>query len=456
MTLTLPGGITLHPKALPGGPDPQSLSEVQDDQSALFPFQYALAVPDTMTSATLTIHVPAMPAVAAYSGDSPETVTPGTATFSFSVPAPSTPVPPADAASAPAAIPASSTGAPTSTSSSGASIAFIVAVAVALVALVVAVARRRRRPTPVVSAASGSFVPEPPPPSDRRRDDSTPQGPPRDATSVPPPCPVAGDGASPIVEDTGAQAPPTPPPAGTGPVDGDKPSTTTADDRAASPNPAVLVPMPGDAPERPAGEMWVRVLGRIDLDGWPAAEPRPGVTPLELLTFLALHPGRDYTAEELRDAVCGSRPRDISADSVGRYINDLRRALGRRAGTRDSPRGGYQLHGVTTDAAIFDRCLARARSAPDAAGRAGHLVAAMQLVRGAPFASSPSPAFGWTTIGEQLASTLTNRVHSVALELADLAVEAGDPALAEFAVSRGRLVSDSDEALDFRASEQPP
>ena len=151
----------------PGGLDPASPPNGGSDlQSRVFPYRYAFEVPAAITSPTLTITVPPGPAVAAFSGDTPITVNPGTATIPIAFPAAAAFVAPPGAASSPLhlATPTVADGtsgrqaAPApSTSTTGSvfnatniEIALAAVVAAALIALRV----RHRNPTPASRQAS--------------------------------------------------------------------------------------------------------------------------------------------------------------------------------------------------------------------------------------------------------------------------------------------------------------
>lgn len=419
MTLTLPGGITVHPKTLPGGPDPQSLADTQDAQSALFPFQYAFAVPDTITSATLTIDVPAMPAVAAYTGDNPITVTPGTATFAFSVPAPASPTPPAGAATAPADIVVSHFSGATSAhgGDSGLPTGPLIGGLLGLVAVIAAgtfvVTRRRRMvptpslagPGPATTPLSGSHPPPPSPPLRRQDEPVVPADPPN-PDLVPP------------------SSPPSP--------------------AATEPRP-LLVP-PSGLPPLAAGQIRVLVFGQPTIEGLPVPL---GQTQQELLTWLVLHPGLRFTAEQLRGHLSSpGRHRDVSADTIRSYIGDLRKVCGEAHIPTTRAGGAYEAIGIDSDATSFHDATRRA-TAPDVdpPGRATYLAEALAWVRGAPFSHVDKGTYGWADTNLDLAA-YTPAIVDAALTLARLANDHGDVALARWAVGQGLQVAPTDQRLD--------
>ena len=108
--------------------------------------------------------------------------------------------------------------------------------------------------------------------------------------------------------------------------------------------------------------------------------------------------------------------------------------------------GGYEVLGVSADAASFDAAVARARQATAGAERAAGLAEALSLVRGAPFSAVPRRSYGWADAGP-LASSLANTIHRVALDLAALARSDGHPDLADWALAQGLAVWPTDETF---------
>ena len=435
LQLTWPSGLSVHPTSLPGGPDP--LND-QDITNRLFENRYVFAVPATLTSATLTITIPTEQVYPAGSGEPATPIKVGTATFHLTFPAASAPVAPLGAATTPARLsqPGSSG---VSLRGSGSSTWFIALLIVAVVGAVGGVTiwrRNRRRPTaPPLSGRRPIVIRELERPNRAERDgessddDSTTDPPPdRDATGTPR---LPFDGPEPTAH----------------PVE---PAAANGSSKPVLPSTPVLVAVPAGPIPPNDGVLRVAVLGPVELIGWPAGMPVPGQTQLELLTFLALNPGRQYTAEQLRTGLGRGRTRDLDVASIRRYIGELRRVLGDRI--PDSRKlGAYQLTGVETDVALFERAVQIAAAADDPVGQADALAEALAMVRGVPFADSPGEAFGWTTVEDMVAARLSNDVRSAAINLADLALAADDAALATWALDRGQKVWPGDEALDMRA-----
>lgn len=432
ITLTLPGGIAIHPKTLPGGPDPKQWKTdgSTSGRSLVFPYQYAFAVPADLTSATLRITFPAELAIPAYSGSSGVSVHPGPATFPISFPAPVVPVPPPDAATTPALIPAShsSGGASGGVSHGGAGV-LVTVLAAALAVLAVAsgailVARRRRRSARPVAADRPPAGPGPP-------------GRPHPIADESHPPPAATPQGDPVADTNGNGRAAEPSPAPQPPVD------------APAPPRRLLEQLPGESPSDET-ELTLLVLGPVGLSGWPEPSP-PAQSLLEILAFLALQPGRSFTAEQIRNALGRGRSFDVSTDTIRRYIGELRRFLGDDRVPQNRRGGAYRIVGVRTDAGLFEAHVAAAAAATEPADRARHLADALSWVRAVPFVDSGDGGFGWASTETNLAATLANAILSAAIDLADVAIEAGDSELARWACNRGTLVWPGDESLDERA-----
>jgi hypothetical protein len=76
------------------------------------------------------------------------------------------------------------------------------------------------------------------------------------------------------------------------------------------------------------------------------------------------------------------------------------------------------------------------------------LAVALSLVRDAPFAGVAVGSYGWALQAGGLATRVANAIYESAVELARAAAAEGDANLAEWAISRGRLVSRDDGVLD--------
>ena len=171
-----------------------------------------------------------------------------------------------------------------------------------------------------------------------------------------------------------------------------------------------------------------------------------GAAEVELLARLALEPGRAFSSEELRADIGMAKGTDWAPTTLYTRASALRRAVGAEHVPSSSKAGGYRAVGIGTDVARFEAALARSRSNP--LSSAAHLAEALSLVRGAPFANVPAGTFGWALDAGGVATRVGNAVRDAAVQLARLAVAAGDATLATWAVSQGRLVSRHDEPLD--------
>lgn len=189
------------------------------------------------------------------------------------------------------------------------------------------------------------------------------------------------------------------------------------------------------------------MLGPFRLVGWPDGQPRSAPV-VELACYLALHPGRRYSAEELRHPLSLDKTRALEADSVRTYAGTLRRVLG---GERlpDVGRKGYALVRAGSDWHRFSALLPPA-GVGDAAEQAAVLARALSLVRGEPFSELPPTGFGWVAT-ELLLSEVEVAVIAAARRLADLALDAGDGRLAGWACGQGLLVSPTEQELNAGA-----
>ncbi|MDE3205794.1 MAG: hypothetical protein KGQ66_16425 [Acidobacteriota bacterium] len=168
---------------------------------------------------------------------------------------------------------------------------------------------------------------------------------------------------------------------------------------------------------------------------------------MEIMAFLVLHPGRRFTAEQIQTGLSIGRPRDLSADSIRRYMNEPRRAIGEHHVPETKAGEGYWLRDVTSDAAQMADLFEQARSRSSPADRARHLADGLALVRGAPFAEVPSGTYGWADTDTYLGPAMGRRIREAAIELAQLALEALDPVLTAWAAERGLRVWPTDDDL---------
>jgi hypothetical protein len=421
VTLSLPDGRTVVSQLLNPG--------TAESGVGVFDGIYDFSVPADLTAATLTVAPGSLQATVAYSGSNPVTVVVhGQASFPITFPAAYQPPPPV-AFARPGT---RQTAAPSPASGSGRgglnpAIPIGAAVAVLAAGAAVAVARRRRHnalPASAVHVVGATamtpsvVLPNGPTPDPT----ATPSSPGSDPEPRPAAVPVAvvATGAAPIPMPVQAQAP----------------------------SPPVLTPIPTAAPEPQEGILCVGVLGPYRITGWPADQAQ-SVPVIDLASYLALHPGRAYTAEELRDPLSIGKPRALEADTIRTYANTLRRIVGPDR-LPDAGRRGYTLAAADTDLHRFLE-LSAAPPAPVApADEARSLAEALALVRGPPFTELPAKGFGWVAT-ELLVSIAEVAVIAAAARLAELALAAGDWPLAAWAAERGLIVSPTAQELNANA-----
>jgi hypothetical protein len=211
------------------------------------------------------------------------------------------------------------------------------------------------------------------------------------------------------------------------------------------PEPA-LVAVPAGPPPLPDGSKELQVLGtqpRLVAEPGGVVELEPN--DLELLTRLALEPGRTFGSDELRADIGSAKETDWAPNTLWTRVSALRQKIGADHLPR-SKAGGYRAVGIGTDVARFEAAVARSKADPG--GALGHLAEALSLVRGAPFAGVAAGTFGWATQGSGVATRLSNGILTVAVELATLAIGARNAPLAAWAITQGRLVSRDDELLE--------
>lgn len=186
-------------------------------------------------------------------------------------------------------------------------------------------------------------------------------------------------------------------------------------------------------PRRPRYEVWVDVLGPVEITGW--AEPvgrRPKLE--ELVAYLATHPERPVMAERLRCAVWAES--DVSSKTFVQALSRARRCLGGQVHLPEASAGSYHLGpGVGCSWERFKELAA-------AAGRARPTDAvelwrqALDLVRGEPFDCVARGTYVWAW-SEQLVYEMQVAITRAADALGSLALAADDPDLALWATRRG-------------------
>ena len=169
---------------------------------------------------------------------------------------------------------------------------------------------------------------------------------------------------------------------------------------------------------------------------------------VEMVAYLALHRGEPITGERLRVRVLGRGEEDATIRTLANTATAVRRSLGvDERGPRLHPVSSsslYVTHGLTSDVEQFHDLVSRARTAAplDAASLNRE---ALSLVRGEPLASRLR-GFEWFLV-EGHWGRLRRDGEWAALALSDWAVAEGDPELAYWALSRGRLLDPDSDAL---------
>jgi DNA-binding SARP family transcriptional activator/LysM repeat protein len=198
---------------------------------------------------------------------------------------------------------------------------------------------------------------------------------------------------------------------------------------------------PVDAPIR------VRILGPIEID-WPGRAPRTKAA--EIVAYLAT---RDHPVQgdRLRVDLWPAPATGEVADATFRTnISRARSALGLddegRPHLREAEQGIYRLGpGITTDWDRFRHLTALARKAcSDEAIE--HYREAMNLIRGAPFADTPKGSYHWIH-GDGLLWEIETAIAETAEQFAELALDAGESKLADWAARQALKVTPQREPL---------
>ena len=191
-------------------------------------------------------------------------------------------------------------------------------------------------------------------------------------------------------------------------------------------------------------ETWsgIRLLGRPDIVGARGGDDNRRARQIELVAYLALHPGA--TAHEIDEALFPGR----------RVTHDMRNSLVTRTRTwlgadtdgalhlpLVSSSSGYRLaDGFGSD---WDDFLTLARHGLES-DAVEPLQAALRLVRGRPFLGVDPAAYVWA---EAVTQEMISSVVDVAYELAVRLLDDGEPSAAQDAAARGLLADPANESL---------
>jgi hypothetical protein len=186
-------------------------------------------------------------------------------------------------------------------------------------------------------------------------------------------------------------------------------------------------------------EIHVRILGPLKISGLRSSPKRRAA--LELLCFLACHPGARFTADELREHLPSASDHDkpVSDTTFCSYASALRTATGHVAFPEASG-GTYGLGtGVETDWDWFRAEVSFARAQPP--DRARFLLApAFDLIRGPLFSGVPKGRYGWA-FDEGLVSQIEVAIIEAASVLAELCFDAAEPEVALAGLGRALLAT---------------
>jgi len=176
----------------------------------------------------------------------------------------------------------------------------------------------------------------------------------------------------------------------------------------------------------------VKLLGPLVIDGTKRAITHGPV--LEIVTFLALHPGESFTSIQLRESIWGLGREPIASQTFRKYMVELRKAFGTGVVVTDAHH--YVLTDtVTSDWDLFQSFLG---SEDRLAGNED----ALGLVRGpvlhGSFVGKKNSPFLWAF---ETASVIENDVVDVAGELAQAYLDLGESERASRAVRQGILCS---------------
>ena len=189
-----------------------------------------------------------------------------------------------------------------------------------------------------------------------------------------------------------------------------------------------------------SGIIEVNVMGPVEVTGWLTPPTRRVIA--ELACYLALHPNRAISGEELRAALRrDSTEAELSAKTLRNNMSELRRLLGPEV-VPLAGGNGYRLSDrVRTDWTTFRDLVDRAGASADS--EVTLLRSALTLVRGRPFGDVDYP---WV-LREFLVSEMEVAIGAATRRLAALSLEANDLAGASFALRRGLLASPYDLEL---------
>lgn len=205
---------------------------------------------------------------------------------------------------------------------------------------------------------------------------------------------------------------------------------------------APLVELGAEAPRRPQRrrpEVWVDVLGPVEVSGW--AEPIGRHRKLEeLVVYLATHAERPVSGERVRCAVWAES--EVGAKTFVQAVSRARRCLGGQAYLPPASAGVYCL-GPEKVGCIWPlfKELAAAATAASRSNPSESMALwseALGLVRGEPFAGVAKGTYVWAW-SEQLVYEMQVAITRAADALGAMALAQDDPDTALWATRQGLL-----------------
>jgi hypothetical protein len=214
---------------------------------------------------------------------------------------------------------------------------------------------------------------------------------------------------------------------------------------AAIPHPPVSAPKQAHDVHSTGAVPRVLVLGPVEVTGTVDERvPKRPRRPIELICYLALHPGA--TQHQLDEALWPGRR--VVRNTRNPLVSRTRQWLGADAGGEPylahvADGGTYSIRDeVTSD--WHDFCALSHRGLAAGADGADDLVAALELVRGRPFLGVNPATYTWAEAGIQ---DMISAVVDVAHALSELSLATGDHRRARWAATRGLMVEPCAELL---------
>lgn len=230
-----------------------------------------------------------------------------------------------------------------------------------------------------------------------------------------------------------------------GDADEDPVDLADLEDAAVHPSPDVTVGRVAQILRLPSPEPLLRLLGPVELRHAQGRQPGSPRRALELLAYLALHPGRDERA--FNSAIFpGERPGEKLTGKRNGYMRGARAWMGEKADGQPwvslvNDAGGYSL---SEDTAVDWWLFQRLMGDSIADTPTDSLKAALELVDGQPLSGIDNSRWAWA---EADTIEILSAVADVAHELATRATSAGDSRTAAWAAAKGLEAEPVSEVL---------